>query len=230
MQKLQYFNEPALKILHGKSIVCELLVNASLKFKIRQMCFFKRFQGCAPEAGTDTVLDIPMWIPYSRNIDLQAYQNRHCFSHVVFHSHHDWLKSSFICKFLLTVYLVKGVTQFYSEQAKLPRIMPSYDPQELTEDSVALPDASVMPNTHLWTQNPNSLIPLAKQLWARHSPQWKVDGSCCHAVNSCCPYWFGPHLSVPSSLLQSPRFLWEHIWSGSWMPPQLVLSVLSQLS
>lgn len=42
--------------------------------------------------------------------------------------HHDWLKSTFICKFLLTMDLVKGVTQFCSKQAKLPR----YDPQELT--------------------------------------------------------------------------------------------------
>lgn len=92
------------------------------------MCFFKRFHGCAAEAGADTMLDLPMWIPYLRNADSQACQNCHCFSHVVFHSHYDWLKSTFICKFLLTMDLVKGVTQFYSEQAKPPR----YDLQELT--------------------------------------------------------------------------------------------------
>ena len=79
-------------------------------------------------------------------------------------------------------------------------------------------------------KNWNFLIPLGKWVWDRHSPHWKVDGSCCHAVNWCCPYWFGPHLSVPSSLLQSPRFLWEHMWSGFWVPLQFVLAVSSQLS
>lgn len=125
----------------------------------------------------------------------------------------SWVvKSTLICKFLLTVDIVKGVTQLYSMQAKLH----GYESLILgcTLAFWSSPSDASADAQHLFLNSERTetfWFPLGKWVWDRRSPQWKVDGSCCHAVNWCCPYWFGPHLSVPSSLLQSPRFLWEHI-------------------
>lgn len=43
------------------------------------------------------------------------------FFHVLSPSSHEWLKALFICRFLLTMDIVRGVTQLYSMQAKLRR-------------------------------------------------------------------------------------------------------------
>ena len=84
------------------------------------MCFFKRFYGCAAEAGTDTGLDMSM-NPLFKESRPTGLSERPQVSPCSVPLQSWVVKSTFICKFLLTMDIVKGVTQCYSMLAKRHR-------------------------------------------------------------------------------------------------------------
>lgn len=166
--------------------------------------FLQNIYGCAAEAGTGIVLDISINPLFKECRPIGLSELPQCFPCSV-------PLQSWVALYLQILthygYCEGSDSSLYnaSQTAQLWKSDPWVHTGMLVPSQM-MPQWYTTPISEIRKKR-NFLIPLGKCVWDRHSPQWKVDGNCCHAVSWCCPYWFGPHLSVPSSLLQSPRFL-----------------------